>query len=160
MRTCLTVAVSALAAFTLTGVASASTAQKPKPPVQLSGKVTNKGVGAVAKGKVEVEADDFYFKKTFIKGKPGTKVAVTIKNEGSTTHTFTIDSQHIDKEIQPGDKVNVKVKIPANGKIANFYCRFHVQSGMQGAFFSKAGAAASKSTSSGGSSSSGGGYGY
>ena len=158
MRKCLTVIVAALAVLAVTGAASASVAEKQKPPVKLDGDVTNKGVGAVKADAAEIDADDFYFKKTFIKGKASSTVAVTVKNEGNTAHTFTIDAQRIDEEIQPGDSIDVDVKIPKNGKAANFYCRFHVASGMQGALFSKAGGASStkKKADSSGSE----GYGY
>jgi plastocyanin len=160
MRKCLAVVVAAVAVLSVAGIAGASAPAKEKPPVKLKGDVNNKGVGKVSGGEVDLEADNFYFKKTFLKGKAGSKVEVTVENEGSTAHTFTIDAQNIDKTIQPGDSAKVKVTIPANGKAADFYCRFHVGQGMQGAFFSKTGgSASSKSTSSGGSSSgSGGGY--
>jgi plastocyanin len=161
-RMTLTVAVLA-AALTLGGTAAASSpaaVAAKKPPVKLEGKVTNKGTKTVKNGKIEVEIDDFYFKPTFIKGKAGTKVKVELENEGNTTHTFTIDDQNIDKEFKPGQKKTIKVKIPATG-VANFYCRFHHDQGMQGAVFSQAGATASSSakTTSSGSSGSGG-YNY
>ena len=150
MRKFLAVLVAALSVVAVAGAANASAPAKKKPPVTLDGDVTNKGVGAVKGGKVKIEADDFYFKKTFVKGKAG-----------STAHTFTIDSQAIDETVQPGDSIEVDVKIPKNGKAANFYCRFHVSSGMQGAFFSKAGGTAkAKQQDDGGSGSGDGGYGY
>jgi plastocyanin len=154
MRKLLVVLVSAALALGLAGAAGASTAAKP--PVKLKGDVNDKGTATIKGDKVEVEADNFYFKKTFLKGKAGTTVSLKVKNEGSVAHTFTIDAQNIDKELQPGASATIKVKIPKNGKPANFYCRFHVGSGMQGAVFSTAGtaAAAKKKTSSGG------GYGY
>lgn len=154
MRKLLVVLVSAGMAMGLAGAAGASTAAKP--PVKLKGDVNDKGTATIKGGKVEVEADNFYFKKTFLKGKAGSTVSVKVKNEGTVAHTFTIDAQNIDKELQPGDSATIKVKIPKNGKPANFYCRFHVGSGMQGAVFSQAGTAAAtkKKTNSGG------GYGY
>jgi len=155
-------AVAALAAALLVGglllggtaVASSSAAvpAKKKPPVKLSGKVNNEGTKKVKSGKIEVELDDFDIKPTFIQGKPGQKVTVELKNEGSTNHTFTIDSENVDKELSPGKKAKVEVTIPDHGA-TNFYCRFHKSSGMQGALFTKAGASAK-------SSGSGGGYGY
>jgi uncharacterized cupredoxin-like copper-binding protein len=160
MRKCLTAAVAVLAALSIGGVAAASTPAKPKPP-KLEGDVNNKGVGKVTGGETDLEADDFYFERTFIKGKAGGNVAVTINNEGATAHTFTIDAQDIDETLQPGDSIDVTVKIPSNGKAARFYCRFHEQQGMQGAFFSKAGKARSKSASNSGNTNTGdGGYGY
>jgi len=165
-RVIVVIVVTALTLVTLSGGAGAAVPDKAA-PVKLEGKVTNKGVGAVKSGAAALRADDFYFEKTFVKGKAGSKVSVTVTNEGSAPHTFTIDAQHVDETIQPGDSVSVEVKVPAKGKVANFYCRFHVSSGMQGAFFSKAikknASTTSKSDSSGssgGGSSSGSRYDY
>jgi plastocyanin len=110
---------------------------KPKAPVQLDGKVNNKGTSTVKNGKVHIEADNYYFDKTFLKGSAG-DVTVEIENESSVPHTFTIDDQNIDKEIQPGKKAKVTVTLTA-GQPVNFYCKFHVSSGMQGALFTGAG---------------------
>ena len=74
------------------------------------------GTKAVAdKGKTEVELDDFYFKPTVLEGKPGQKVTLELRNEGQIEHSFTIDSQGIDKDIQPGDEAEVTVTIPKSG---------------------------------------------
>jgi plastocyanin len=143
------------AAVGLAGSAGATTATKTKPPVKLSGQVDNKGKATVSGDAVTIEQDDYSFTPTFLKGKAGSTVHVTVENEGDATHTFTIDKQDIDEQLSPGDTVKVDVTIPANGKSAAFYCSFHVGSGMQGAFYSKSGNAA-KSTSD----TSGGGYGY
>jgi uncharacterized cupredoxin-like copper-binding protein len=112
------------------------------PPVSLQGKVTNKGEKTVKKGKISVEADDFYFKPTFEKSKLGSSVKVSLENEGNTQHTFTIPSLGIDTVLDPGKKATVDVTLPTDGALA-FYCRFHgpdaTNQGMQGAFFSKKG---------------------
>src|SRR5690242_13582703 len=55
-------------------------------------------------GKTEVEMDDYYFEPTVLQGKPGEKVTLELKNEGQSEHSFTVDSQGIDKDIQPGDE--------------------------------------------------------
>ena len=83
-------------------------------------------------GKTEVELDDFYFKPTVLEGKPGQKVTLELKNEGQSEHSFTIDSQGIDQDIQPGDEAQVTVTIPKSG-VVSFYCKFHKSSGMAGA---------------------------
>jgi plastocyanin len=124
------------------GTAFADAPTKSKPPVTLQGKVTNKGTTTVKKGKVSVEIDDFYFKSTFLKAKPGTTVTVSLKNEGNTQHTFTIDALGVDQTLNPDQKATVTVTLPASGA-TNFYCRFHgptaTNQGMQGAFFSQKG---------------------
>lgn len=107
-------------------------------PVSLSGKVTNKGTKDIStKGattSLELEAYDFYFEPTFIKVAPGQKISVELKNAGSVAHTFTAPSLGIDQEVQAGAKITVEVTVPTSGNAA-FYCRFHKDSGMQGAMF-------------------------
>jgi plastocyanin len=83
-------------------------------------------------GKTEVEMDDYYFEPTVLRGKPGEKVTLELKNEGQTEHTFTIDSQGVNKELGAGDEAEVDVTIPKSG-VVSFYCRFHKSEGMAGA---------------------------
>ena len=87
---------------------------------------------ASSSGKTEVELDDFYFEPTVLQGKPGEQVKLELKNESKVEHTFTIDSQGIDQDLQPGDEAEVMVTIPKSGAIS-FYCKFHKSSGMAGA---------------------------
>ena len=141
MRRLLVLIVGAVAAAALMGgVAYAAK----NPPVQLEGKVNNKGEKTVKKGKISIEADDYYFKPTFDKAKPGSSVTVSLKNDGKTQHTFTIPSLGIDTVLDPDQKATVNVTVPTDGALG-FYCRFHGPNGtqgdlgMQGAFFSKKG---------------------
>ena len=87
---------------------------------------------ASSSGKTEVELDDFYFKPTVLQGKPGAQVRLELKNEGKVEHTFTIDSQGVDQDLQPGDEAEVTVTIPKSGAVS-FYCKLHKSSGMAGA---------------------------
>jgi plastocyanin len=87
---------------------------------------------ASSSGKTEVELDDFYFEPTVLQGKPGEQVELELKNESKVEHTFTIDSQGIDQDLQPGDEAEVMVTIPKSGAVS-FYCKFHKSSGMAGA---------------------------
>jgi plastocyanin len=157
------------AGASLLGGAVAAGASAPtggKPPVKIDGKVNGHGTAKVKGDAVGIDADDFYFEKTYLKGKAGKTVGVTITNEGAVDHTFTIDAQGVDEELAPGDSIDVDVTIPDDGKPAVFYCRFHKASGMQGALFSKKGAKPSSGASGGTggttatSSGGGGGYGY
>src|SRR6185503_129854 len=52
-------------------------------------------------GKVEIELYDDYFEPTVLKGKPGQKVELELKNEGNNPHTLTISDQMVDQEVQP-----------------------------------------------------------
>jgi plastocyanin len=109
-------------------------------PVQLSGKVTNKGTkDATGASTLAIETDDYYFNPTFIKATAGQKLTVTVKNEGSATHTFTSTELGVDKEIKPGESATVDITVP-NADAVAFFCRFHQASGMQGAVYTKEGA--------------------
>lgn len=84
------------------------------------------------KGKTEVELDDFYFKPTVLEGRAGEQVTLELKNEGKVEHSFTVDSQNISKDLEPGDEAEVTVTIPKSGAVS-FYCKYHRSSGMAGA---------------------------
>jgi plastocyanin len=92
-------------------------------------------------GPSELELDDNYFKPTTISGKAGSTVKLELANDGSAEHTFTIDSQKVDKELKGGEKAEVTVKFPASGSV-QFYCRYHKASGMVGKLTVGSGAAA------------------
>jgi plastocyanin len=104
-------------------------------PVSIAGKVTNHGTKDVKDGdSIEMEADDFYFGPTFLKGPAGAKVTLELHNEGKAKHTFTIDDQNIDQQLDPDAKANVSVTLPSSGVVV-YYCHFHQDQGMQGALF-------------------------
>ena len=91
------------------------------------------GTKAVASsGKTEVELDDFYFQPTVLEGKAGEQVTLELKNEGKVEHSFTVDSQSVSKDLEPGDEAEVTVTIPKSGAVS-FYCKYHRSSGMAGA---------------------------
>jgi plastocyanin len=130
------------------GVAPAGA--KTRKPVTLNGKVNNKGskdLSAKATASLELEADDFYFEPTFVKVKPGEKVAITLKNEGDTTHTFTSDALNIDQQLAAGKSKKFTVTVPSSGTAFQFHCDFHEAMGMQGAFYTQPGATLSSSSS-------------
>ena len=125
------------------GVAPAGA--KTSKPVTLDGKVNNKGtkdISAKTSATLDIEADDFYFKPTFVKVAPGEKVTIEVENEGDATHTFTSDGLSADKQISPGKKAKITVTVPNSGTAFEFHCDFHQSMGMRGAFYTKAGASA------------------
>jgi plastocyanin len=83
--------------------------------------------------KLELEADDYYFGPTFLRGNPGQKLTLMIENEATTLHNITIPSLGIDKDIPPKGKVRVAVTFPASGMLT-FSCKFHGPLGMAGMF--------------------------
>jgi YVTN family beta-propeller protein len=81
--------------------------------------------------KLEIEADDYYFKPAILVGRPGQKLALTVENESNTLHNLTIDAQHISLNVPPKKKVTVNVTFPTSGMIA-FTCNLHAALGMRG----------------------------
>jgi plastocyanin len=80
---------------------------------------------------VDIEADNFYFEPTVLKGTPGQHLTLTIKNSTDTEHNFTVESQHVDKDIEDGKTVTLSVTLPSTGTI-RFFCKYHHGSGMGG----------------------------
>ena len=136
----------AASALTLAMVGVAPASAKTTKPVTLDGKVNNKGTKDISTKKaatLEIEADDYYFEPTFVKVQPGEKVTIELKNEGSTTHTFTSDKLNVDQQLSAGKSKKFTVTVPSSGTAFQFHCDFHEGMGMQGAFFTKTGGKAS-----------------
>jgi plastocyanin len=103
-------------------------------PVSLPGTVNDHGSGDVGdSGTLDLELDDEYFAPTFVNASAGATIEVTLENEGDQPHTFTIDGTDVDEQVAPGASATVEVTMPDSGSL-RYYCRFHVASGMQGAF--------------------------
>jgi YVTN family beta-propeller protein len=80
---------------------------------------------------VELEADEYYFKPTFLQGVPGQRLKLEIENESGTLHNISLPEQHLDMDILPKGKVTVEVIFPASGAV-RFFCKFHEALGMHG----------------------------
>ena len=80
---------------------------------------------------VKMEADDYYFEPTFLRGKPGQRARLRIENESGTLHNITIAGQQIDRDILPKQTIEVDVMLPASGPLT-FSCKFHGALGMNG----------------------------
>lgn len=79
----------------------------------------------------QLELDDFYFSPTVLKGTPGDKLSIDLKNESGTLHNFSIDEQGMSQDVQPNSAQNVSVTFPDSGELS-FYCKYHAASGMVG----------------------------
>jgi plastocyanin len=111
----------------------------------------------------ELELYNYRFDPKTIKGKPGQKVTLELKNEGSVEHNFSVASLHIDKDLEAGKKSTVSLTLPKSGTL-QFYCSYHKASHNMVGQFSLGGASASatppSTSTSTTSTSSGGGSGY
>lgn len=81
--------------------------------------------------KVEIEADNYYFKPTFLRGNPGQKLTVVIENEQATLHNFFVPALGVDKQLPPNSKVEVQLTFPDSG-VLTFTCKYHAALGMNG----------------------------
>lgn len=79
----------------------------------------------------EIEADDYYFKPTFLRGTPGQRLTLEVENESGTLHNISIADLKIDRDVPPKKTVKVDVVFPASGVIT-FACKFHAALGMSG----------------------------
>jgi len=100
---------------------------------------------------VSLKAASYYFQPSVLNGTPGQAVTLTITNTDSTEHNFTLDAQHINKDINSNANVVVHVTFPANG-ILSFWCSYHKSSGMVGGLLTSGSVSGAAGTSSSGSS--------
>ncbi len=84
------------------------------------------------KAEAHLEADDYYFEPTFLRGQPGQTVKLEIENESGTLHNLSLPAQGLDKDIPPKGTVEVEVTFPPSGEL-RFFCKFHSALGMHGA---------------------------
>ena len=127
------IAVQPGATAAATSPAPATTAGKKSKTVTMNGVTyADHGTKDVRKlSKLELEADDYYFGPTFLRGNPGQKLTLRMENEASTLHNISIPSLGIDRDVPPKGKVEVAVVFPASG-ILVFSCKFHGPLGMNG----------------------------
>ena len=156
-------AAAALAAVTLVlagcgGSKKSSSGSESSMMTTVGGVAANDHGSKQVSGKTEVELDDFYFEPTVLKGKPGARVTLELKNEGSTEHNFSIDSQKINQDVDAGETKSVTVTFPRSGQIS-FYCKYHKGKGRAGALTTTgASGSGGGTTTTTGTTSTGGGY--
>jgi hypothetical protein len=56
-----------------------------------------------------LEADNYYFAPTFLRGTPGQKLTVEVENELSSLHNFSIPDQRLEVNIPPKGTVLVAI---------------------------------------------------
>ena len=125
--------VSGAAATTLAPVRAAAAPSGTRKSITLGGVTyADHGTKDVQnRSRLELEADDYYFSPTFLRGKPGQKLTLVVESEASTLHNISLPALGIDKDIPPKGKVQVDVTFPASGVLA-FSCKFHGPLGMNG----------------------------
>ena len=115
------------------GGATSSSGEEEGGTVQVAGQDANDHGEADLSGRDEfdLEMDDFYFEPTVLTGEAGQTILIELENEGNAPHTFTIDDQGVDVEVEAGRSGEAEVTFPDSGEVL-FYCRFHQGQGMRG----------------------------
>lgn len=80
---------------------------------------------------LEVEADDYYFDPTFVRGTPGETLTLEVKNDANRTHNISVNGQNVSMDIPAKGNVEVQVKFPQSG-VLQFFCKYHTGQGMNG----------------------------
>ena len=91
------------------------------------GKDKNEGSNASS---IAVELDNYYFKPNPLTLIAGKSVELELGNEGSVTHTFTVQGLNIDEEVPSPQTKKITVTPDKAGEYT-IICRFHEAQGMK-----------------------------
>lgn len=80
--------------------------------------------GSGGGGQVTLTIRGFAFHPETLTKPGGQQATVSITNEDSVTHNFTLDDGGVSRDVPPGQTVQVTVPFPAKGT-AGFHCKFH-----------------------------------
>src|SRR5437867_365322 len=82
------------------------------------------GGGGGGGGGAGLTIQGFAFHPNTLSAPGGQQSTVTITNEDSVTHSFTLNDGGVSRDVPPGQTVQVTVPFPTSGT-AGFHCRFH-----------------------------------
>jgi plastocyanin len=89
------------------------------------------GMNVAGKSLVDITMQDDTFVPSVLNGTPGQTVMLKLQNTGTQEHNFTLESQKVDSDVEPGETATVKVTFPASGTLG-FFCEYHKSLGMTG----------------------------
>ncbi|HEY3024207.1 MAG TPA: cupredoxin domain-containing protein [Actinomycetota bacterium] len=75
-------------------------------------------------GGLTITIKDFAFHPDTLSAPGGQQATLTITNEDSLTHNFTLDDGGVSRDVPAGQTVEVTVPFPASST-AGFHCKFH-----------------------------------
>ena len=79
-----------------------------------------------------MSAENYFFTPATLDGTAGHKLTITLTNDGSVPHNFSISDQNISVTLEAGQQKDIQVAFPQSGSV-QFFCVFHQSSGMVGA---------------------------
>lgn len=106
------------AVFMLAGVACSSDSTEPAGGAQTSASEPADSTSTPAAAAGELSIVDFAFDPPDVLAGEGG--ALTVTNNGETSHTFTMDDGSQDEELAPGESVDVVI-----GEAGGFHCEIH-----------------------------------
>jgi len=84
------------------------------------------------KSSTTMSAENYFFAPATLDGTAGQKLTITLTNDGSVPHNFSISDQNISVTLEAGQQKDIQVAFPQSGSV-EFFCVFHQSSGMVGA---------------------------
>lgn len=78
-----------------------------------------------------ITARDFRFEPATLQAKVGQAITVTLKNDGSTEHNFSVSELSVDRDAEKGGSAKVTFTPTSAGSL-QFFCKYHKGSGMTG----------------------------
>lgn len=67
---------------------------------------------------------NFAFDPASITGTAGATLTITITNNDSPTHSFTLDDNSVSQDVEPGHTETVEVPLPDSGTVG-WHCKYH-----------------------------------
>jgi plastocyanin len=108
--------------LTLTLLSACSSSSSSSSTESATTAATSTSSSAAASG-TSITISNFAFQPNALTLPPG-KVTLSITNDDSTTHSFTLDDNSVSKDIAPGTTQQVTITVPASGTLG-WHCRFH-----------------------------------
>ena len=66
-------------------------------------------------GSAATRCEDYVFRPTSVAERAGTQLRLRVTSRSSTLHNFTLPAQRIDRDIAPGETVEIELAVPAGG---------------------------------------------
>ncbi len=79
----------------------------------------------LASASASVEAFDFYFEPTTVFFERAVEATVTLTNNGSVAHSFTVADLDVEVEVEPGSEASTTFVTPDEPIAYEFFCQFH-----------------------------------
>jgi plastocyanin len=80
--------------------------------------------GAGGSGTQAISIKDFAFHPADVTGTAGATLTITVTNNDSTTHSFTLDDDSVSQDVAPGETQTVEVPLPGSGTVG-WHCKYH-----------------------------------